>query len=232
MFSPSKSTSLLQGTSWNLKMIVSKKSKKCRQFLQTKKNQLTDLLNHLERYCNILPVFCFNRANCDINSEKSYLLPFLLNERGFEPLVIKNANQFVSFKFGDVQLRDILNLIGGAASFDSFIKAYKTSEAKSGSPYEWFSDPKNLNITQHHPYHTFFSKLRKHNPQEKDYSDFKCLKDGCLASEEAFLKLKLKQPFATGQENYQYLTSVRQQEKMCTFKDFCAGITTRTLFLH
>ena len=38
---------------------------------------------------------------------KSYLLPLIFNERGFEPIVIKNANHFVSFKFGDVQLIDL-----------------------------------------------------------------------------------------------------------------------------
>ena len=41
-----------------------------------------------------------------------------------------------------------------------------------------------------------------------------------MTSEEALSKLKLKQPPATGQENYQCLTGVWQQEYMRTFKDF------------
>ena len=69
------------------------------QILQTQKNQLIDLQDHLEGYCNVLPVFGFNSAKYDINSKKSYLLPFFVNERGIEPIVIKKANQFVSFKF-------------------------------------------------------------------------------------------------------------------------------------
>ena len=43
------------------------------QFLQMQKNQLIELQKHLERYCNVLPVFGFNRANYDINLIKSYL---------------------------------------------------------------------------------------------------------------------------------------------------------------
>ena len=94
------------------------------QFLQMQKNQLIELQEHLERYCNVLPVFGFNSAKYDINLIKSYLLPILINERNLEPTVIKKANQFVSVKFGDVQLLDIMNILGGATSLDSFLKAY------------------------------------------------------------------------------------------------------------
>ena len=100
------------------------------QFLQMQKNQLVDLQEHFERYCNVLPVFEFNSAKYDINLIKSYLLPILVNERGIEPTVIKKANQFVSFKFGDIQLLDNMNFLGGATSLDSFLKAYKTKETK------------------------------------------------------------------------------------------------------
>ena len=58
-----------------------------------------------------------------------------------EPTVIKKDNQFVSFKFGDVQFLDIRNFLGGATSLDSFLKAYKTSETKGIFPYEWFNCP-------------------------------------------------------------------------------------------
>ena len=59
------------------------------QFLQMQKNQLIELQEHLERYCNVLPVFGFNSAKYDINLMKSYLLPILINERNMEPTVIK-----------------------------------------------------------------------------------------------------------------------------------------------
>ena len=106
------------------------------QFLQMQKNQLIDLQEHFERYCTTLPVSGFNSAKYHINLIKSYLLPVLVNERQIEPTVIKKANQFVSFKFGDLQSLDIMNSLGGATSLDtsSFLKAYKTKETRSFSP--------------------------------------------------------------------------------------------------
>ena len=91
------------------------------QFLQMQKNQLIELQERLERYCNVLPVFGFISAKNDINLIKSYLFPILINERNMEPTVIKKVNHFVSFKFGDVQLLDIMNFLGGATSLDSFL---------------------------------------------------------------------------------------------------------------
>ena len=99
-----------------------------------KKNQLFDLQESLERYCNVLPVFGFNSANYDINLIKSCLLPILGSEQDIEPSVIKKANQFISFKFGDDQLLDIMIFFGGATVLDSFLKAYKPSETKGFSP--------------------------------------------------------------------------------------------------
>ena len=110
------------------------------------KNQLVDLQETLKRYCIALPVFCFNSAKYDLNLIKSYLLPILDNERDIEPTLIKEANQFISFKFGDIQLLDIMNFLCGATGFGSFLKAYKTSETKGCFPGEWFDHPdKNQN---------------------------------------------------------------------------------------
>ena len=103
------------------------------QFLQMQKNQLVDLQKHFERYCNVLPVFGFNKANYDITLIKSYLLPILAYQPDIEPTVINKANQFVSFKFWDIELLDNMKFLGGATSLDSFHKAYKTKETKSFS---------------------------------------------------------------------------------------------------
>ena len=136
------------------------------QFLLMQKNQLFDLQEHFERYCNVLPVFGFNSAKYDINLIKSYSLPILVNERDFEPTVIKKANQLVFFKFGVVQLLDIMNFLGGATSLDSFLKTYKTKETKGFFPYEMFDCPEKMNNKELPPYDSFFSFLRKSNPFE------------------------------------------------------------------
>ena len=52
------------------------------------KNQLIELHEHVERYCNVLPVFGCNSAKYDISLINSYLLPILINERNMEPTVI------------------------------------------------------------------------------------------------------------------------------------------------
>ena len=100
------------------------------QFLQIRKNHSIDLQESLDRYCKVLPAFGFNSARTDLNLIKSYLLPILVDERDIEPTVIKKANRFVSFKFGDIQLLDIMNFLGDATSLDPILKAYKFSETK------------------------------------------------------------------------------------------------------
>ena len=116
------------------------------------KNQLNGLQEALERYCNVLPVFGFNSAKFDLNLFESYLLPTLVNQPDMEPTVIKNANQFISFVFGDIQFLDIMIFLGGATSLDSFVKAYKTSEARKFFPYDWFHHPDKMPNTELHPY--------------------------------------------------------------------------------
>ena len=100
------------------------------QFLQMQKNQLTDLQEHFERYCNVLSFFGLISAKNDINLIISYLLPILVNQRGIEQTVIKKANKFVSFKFGDIEQFDIMIFLDGATRLDFFLKTYKTEVTK------------------------------------------------------------------------------------------------------
>ena len=189
------------------------------QFLQMQKNQLNDSKEHFERYCNTLPIFGFNSAKYDINLIKSYLIPILSNGRQIEPTVIKKAKQFVSFKFGDVQLLDFMNFFGGATSLDSFLKSYKTEETKGFFPYEWFDNPEKLNNKELPPYGSFCSKLRNFNPLEKDYNDFENLTTSGLLTEQAVCKLRLKEVPPTGDERYSYLRSIWVSEGMKSSKD-------------
>ena len=106
------------------------------QFLQLQENQMIELQEHLEHYCNVLPVFGFNSTKNDINLIKFYLLPIIINERNMQSTVIKKANQSVSFIFGDVHFLYVMNFLGGATSLDSFLKANKTTKTKGFFPYE------------------------------------------------------------------------------------------------
>ena len=165
-------------------------------------------------------MFGFNSAKYDLNLIKSYLLPILVNERDIEPTVIKEANQFISFKFGDVQLLDIMNFHGGATSLDSFLKSYKTSETKTLFPYEWFDHPDKMQKTELPPYDAFYSKLRSCNPLEAEYTDYVNLLKSGLSMEQAVVKLKLFKSPPMGIRDYQYLQQIWKQEQMSSFKDF------------
>ena len=190
------------------------------QFLQIQKKQLIDLQEHLERYCNVLPIFAFNSAKYDLNLIKSYLLPILVNERNIGPTVIKKAHQFISFKIGDIQLLDIMNFLGGATSLGSFLKAYKTSETKGFFPYERFDNTHKMQNPELPPYDAFYSKLRSCNPLENEYTEYVNLLKSRLTTEQAVIKLKLSRPPPTGIENYHYLQQIWKQEQMSSFKDF------------
>ena len=148
------------------------------------------------------------------------MLPVLVKERGIEPTVIKKANQFVSFKFGDIQLLHIMNFLGGATSVDSFLKAYKTKQTKGFFPYEWFDCPDKMNNKELPPCDSFFSILRNSNPLKKDYNDFQNLVNSGLTTEEAVAKLRLDRIPPTGTEHYSYLQSVWENNNMQYFSDF------------
>ena len=163
-----------------------------------RKHQLIQLQEHLDRNWNVLPVFGFNSTKYDIKLIKSYLLPIFNKERNMEPTVIRKANQFVSFEFGDVQLLNSMNLLGGATSLDSFLKSYKTSETEGFFPYEWFDCPQKMNNSELPPYNAFFSKLRNVSPLEKDYSDYQKLFSCGLKTE----SWKLSKSSPSGEENY------------------------------
>ena len=173
------------------------------QFLQIRNIQLIDLQESLERYCNVSPLFVFNSAKYDLNLIKSYLLPILVNERDIEPTVIKRVNLFILFKFGDIQLMDIMNFFRRATSLDSFLKAYKTSEEKDFFPYEWVDYPDKMQNTELPPYDAFYIKLHSCNPLEAKYTDYVNLLKCRLTTEQAVVRLKLSKPTPTGIENYQ-----------------------------
>ena len=134
-------------------------------------------------------------------------------------MVKKKANHCICFNFGDIQLREIMNFLGGATSLDPFLVAYKSSETKRFIHYEWFDGlekPKTPNF----PRLTRFTVnclvviLLKLNTR-----NVRLVKSG-RSVEQAVAKMKLSKPPATGNENYQYLQEIWEHELMSSFKDF------------
>ena len=164
-------------------------------------------------------MFGFNSAKYDLNLIKYYLIPILFNEQDIEPTVNKKANQFISFKIGDIKLLDIRSFLAGATSFDSFLKAHKTSETKKFFPYGWFDHPDKMQNTELPPYDGFYSKFPSCNPFDAEYTDYVNLLKSGLTTEQAVVKVQLSKPPPTGIENYQNLQQIWKQEQMSSFKD-------------
>ena len=64
---------------------------------------------------------------------KSYLIPFLIREKEQEASVIKKANDFISFKFGDLQFLDIMKF-PGQILWTPFSMPIKIAKLKHSSP--------------------------------------------------------------------------------------------------
>ena len=188
--------------------------------LQIQQEQLLDLRRHFNNYVDSLPVFGFNSGKYDLNLIKAYLIPYLLNDRDIQPTVIKKANQFISFKFGDIQFLDILKILAGATSLDFFLKAYQSEETKGYFPYEWFDSFTKLDCNHLPPYEFFFSKLKNLNPLEKDFSQFKKTMESGKKEFDFLRELGLKEKPLSGKENNALLEKVWMMEKMTTFRDF------------
>ena len=189
-------------------------------FLRFQQKQLPDLQRHFDSYVDTLPVFGFNSGKYDLNLIKTYLIPHLITDRSIQPTVIKKANQFISFSFGDIQFLDILNFLGGATSLDLFLKAYQSEETKGFFPYEWFDSLTKLDCDKLPPYDSFFSKLKNFNPLEKEFSEFeKLIQRG--KDEKIILKeMGLKEKPLSGKQNYTLLADLWKKKGMETFRDF------------
>ena len=112
----------------------------------------------------------------------------------------------MSFKFGDLQLLETMNFLGGTTSLDSFLKAYRTAETEGFFPYEWLNCPQKMNNKEQpspSPLRRISRQTSKRKPLEKDYSDYQKLISCGLKTEEALSKMKLSKPPTSGEENSQ-----------------------------
>ena len=94
------------------------------KILQMKKNQPIQSQELFEKYCITSSTFAFNHAGY----HKFFLIkshsPFLgINEKGFKPINIRNAKQFVSFERSFVQFFENFVSFEAAAFLDSFLKS-------------------------------------------------------------------------------------------------------------
>ena len=144
----------------------------------------------------------------------------MIRDKEQETTVNKKANDFISFKFGDVQFLDFMKFLGGATILDSFLKAYKASETKGFFPYEWFDNPDKLDFPELPPYEAFVSKLRNNNLLDKDFPDYRKLRNTGLDEQEVLKMLQIKTVPPSGLDNYNYVQDTWKKNGMTMFKDF------------
>ena len=87
-----------------------------------KKKKFINLKQPLECYLKFLAVFGFKCARYDLNLIESYLFRYLLWDSEIEQRVIKEANDFMLFKTGDVQFREAMKRLGQSTTLESLIK--------------------------------------------------------------------------------------------------------------
>ena len=113
-----------------------------------------------------------------------------------------------------------MKFLGGATTFDSFLKAYKASEMKRFFSYDWFDNPDKPEFPEMPLYEAFFSKLRNNNPLDKDFIDYEKLRKSGFDEQEALQKLQIKTVPPSGLDNYNYLQETCKKNGMTVFKDF------------
>ena len=113
-----------------------------------------------------------------------------------------------------------MNILGGAASLDSFLKAYQSEETKGFFPHEWFDSSTKLDCDRLPPYDSFFSKLKNLNLLETDFCQFKKMMESGKEELDVLRELGLKEKPLSGKESDALLEKVWKMEKMKTFRDF------------
>ena len=129
-------------------------------------------------------------------------------------MVIKKARDFISFKFGDIQVLDIMKFLGRATSLERCCKWDK----KKFFPYELFDSANKLENEELPPYEAFFSKLRNNNPLDRDFKDCQKLRSSGLDEQKVLKNFKSSQyPHLDGKiTNINIFFAVIQQQRGCS----------------
>ena len=116
-------------------------------------------------YINQIPVLSFNGAKYDLKVMRKHLIPALVEMEKIQ-YVIKRGSSYTCIMTENFKFLDIISYLAAGVNYDSFLKAYCASNAKSYFPYEWFNDLKKLNSTEFPPYDAFHSSLKMRNTLE------------------------------------------------------------------
>lgn len=122
---------------------------------------------------------------------------------------------------GKFKFLDISNFVAPGFSYDKFIKSYEIELHKSYFPYEFCSNYNKLEYTELPPYEAFFSSLKNCNVLEEEFFRYRQLvEDEKVPVSMALKTMNLKEKPRTGQENYQHLLKIWQDQGMRNMIDY------------
>lgn len=134
---------------------------------------------------------------------------------------MKKCNQYMCISNGKFKFLDISNFVASGFSYDKFIKSYEIELHKSYFPYEFCSDYNKLEHTELPLYESFFSSLINCNVLEEEFSRYRQLVEVEKVPMSLALKtMNLKEKPRTGQENYQHLLKIWQDQGMRNMVDY------------
>lgn len=188
----------------------------------------TALLNHIKRiqekletYVNEIPVLGYNSSKYDLNLIKSKLAECLDLVNSKKNFIVKKCNQYMCISNGKFKFLDISNFVAPGFSYDKFIKSYEIELHKSYFPYEFCSNYNKLEYTELPPYEAFFSSLKNCNVLEEEFFRYRQLvEDEKVPVSMALKTMNLKEKPRTGQENYQHLLKIWQDQGMRNMIDY------------
>ena len=166
------------------------------QLSSSKNKKISLLLEHLERFFNLLRLILFRSRKFDTNLLRPHCYLFL-KTKNYQTSFSQNSKQLITFKFSDIQIRDILNFHGGATIRDFFIKAYETSETIRFIAREGFDHADKIQNTEPPSYDAFYSELHSGNPLQIDYAESFRLVRICKTTERNIVKEKLSKSLPT-----------------------------------
>jgi len=169
-------------------------------------SKIKDLCMKFILYCSRLVVLSFNGGRYDIQLIKSKLIKYLGLHKEKRVFVVKRGSCYVSIQSQHFRFLDLVNFLSPGCSYKKFLSTFNVSQTKSYFPYEYLNKFEKLKETNLPAYEAFYSSLKKENVLESDMNEW--VRNGRKGSMPN-----------TGQENYQMLQNVWNEQNMQTLED-------------
>ena len=186
------------------------------------KKRLRRLLSDLQTYSRQLPVLGFNSSRYDILALRKHLLPQLGVPEDDDAFVCKKNSTYTCIKTYRFSFLDCLSFLSPGTSLDDFLKSYSSGDPEQRKiwfPYEKMRCWEDLENTDRPAYDDYYSHLKGHNTLESERRRYEQLLGSGLSEKEALAKMGLDKQPATGQQNFQRMNEIWDEQNMTCLRD-------------